>query len=68
MVSDSDHIIKYNPKIIRDIFKHKEEFHQSQAGLPIEEKIRILVELQKVALTIRPRLDENDYRAVWQLQ
>jgi hypothetical protein len=53
---------------VAEIFKNKKARHQQQARLPIEEKVRILVELQKIALTIRPRKTEGDQRRVWQLQ
>ncbi len=36
-----------------DLFKAKERFHKEQAKLPFEEKIRIVVELQKIANNIR---------------
>ncbi|MGB9877369.1 MAG: hypothetical protein ACPLPS_06335 [bacterium] len=36
-----------------EIFKGKERFHKEQAKLPFEEKIKILVELQKIARNIK---------------
>ncbi len=36
-------------KKIEDLFKVKELFHKEQAKLPFEEKIKILVRLQKIA-------------------
>jgi len=36
-------------KEIEDIFKAKSELHKKQANLPIEEKIKILVRLQRIA-------------------
>jgi hypothetical protein len=53
--------------LVAGIFRKKEEFHRRQARLPIEEKIRILIELQKISLTIRPRRGRDDRRMVWQL-
>lgn len=50
------------------IFKQKKEFHQKQALLPIEEKVRILIELQKIALTIRPRVEPDDKRMIWEIR
>jgi len=37
------------------------------AKLPIETKIRILVELQKIALTVRPKAGPDDARMVWEI-
>jgi hypothetical protein len=51
----------------RAIFRQKEEFHRSQARLPIEEKIRILVELQKIAISVQPAKGQTDRRMVWRL-
>ena len=46
-------IIKDNRIVTRqDLFKKKEEFHREQANLPFEEKIKILVQLQKIASNI----------------
>lgn len=67
MKNDKDNIIKYNREIVSDIFRRKKEFHRRQARLPVEEKIKILIELQKIALTIRPRKGVEDRRAVWKL-
>lgn len=49
---------------IEKIFKAKEQFHIKQAKLPIEEKVRILVELQKIACNINPKLDKNK---IWKI-
>jgi hypothetical protein len=49
------------------IFRQKENFHRAQARLPVEEKMLILIELQKIALSIRPRKQPNDRRVVWQI-
>jgi len=48
-------IIIKNGKIVTrsDLFKKKEDFHREQAKLPFEEKIKILVNLQKIANSIR---------------
>ncbi|MBN1127406.1 MAG: hypothetical protein JXA71_00365 [Chitinispirillaceae bacterium] len=67
MTADPDTYLHYNKEIVFDIFRKKEEFHCSQARLPIEEKIKILVELQKMALTIRPKQGEDDKRTVWRI-
>jgi hypothetical protein len=54
-------------EIIQNIFRQKEEYHRAQARLPIEEKIKILVELQKMSLTIRPKQGEADKRIIWRI-
>ena len=65
MANDPDKIFQYNKDLVQKIFKQKEEFHLDRARLPIEEKIKILIELQKIALTIRPRHGDDDRRMVW---
>lgn len=68
MTRDNDKIIKYNRNIVQRIFKNKVSFHREQACLPIEEKIRILVELQEIVLKTRPVIDPMDNRRVWDLR
>lgn len=48
-------IIMKNGKVVTrsDLFKKKEDFHKEQAKLPFEEKIKILVNLQKIANSIK---------------
>jgi hypothetical protein len=67
MVSDRNNVIQYHKELIADIFKKKDEFHRKQSRLPIQEKIRILIELQKISLTIKPKCGPDDKRMVWQL-
>lgn len=67
MAAKPDGYIQYNRELVQTIFRQKEEFHRAQARLPIEEKVKILVELQKMALTIRPKRGEDDKRMVWQI-
>lgn len=52
---------------IEKIFKAKEEFHRQQARLPIEEKIKILVEFQKMAIAIPTPAKENKFKMVWEI-
>ncbi len=47
----------------KKLFRDKESFHKSQAQLPFEEKIKLLVELQKIASEIRP----SENRIVWKV-
>jgi len=44
--------LKEDKKTIEDIFTEKRERRQKLANLPIEEKIKILIELQKIASQI----------------
>lgn len=52
---------------IEKIFKAKEEFHKERARLPIEEKIKILVELQKLAIDIPTASKERSFKMVWDI-
>jgi len=67
MAKNSAELFQYNTDIVKQIFKNKENFHRQQARLPIEEKIKILVELQKISLTLQPNRGSGDTRVVWQL-
>jgi hypothetical protein len=68
LAAKPDSYIQFNKEIVRNIFKQKEKYHLAQARLPIEEKVKILVELQKMALTVRPKQGEDDKRIVWQIK
>ena len=48
-------IVTRNNRIItrRELFKEKEVFHKEQAKLPFREKIKILIQLQRIATSIR---------------
>ena len=54
-------IITKNNKVITrsDLFKKKKVFHKEQANLPFEEKIKILVNLQKIANSIQKLPEKN---------
>lgn len=52
---------------IQRIFKAKEQFHKDRARLPIEEKIKILVELQKLAIDIPTTSKEHRFKMVWNI-
>ena len=52
---------------VTKIFAAKEQFHKERANLPIEEKIRILVELQKLAIKIPTVSKEDRFRMVWDI-
>jgi len=57
-------IMEKNKTITRkELFEAKEKFHKSRAKMPFEEKIRILVELQKISYGIRP----DKKKTVWKI-
>ena len=43
-------------------FRENEKFHEDRARLPFEEKVKILVELQKIAAGIRPEMKKSVWR------
>ena len=47
-----------------ELFARKEQFHKNQAKLPFEEKIRILVNMQKIASRIKGK---SKKRRVWKI-
>ena len=65
--SEEMKIIMKDNKIItrRELFKRKERFHKELAKLPFEEKIKILVRLQKIAYDIRKPSGEK--RKAWKI-
>ncbi len=52
-------------ELANQIFKEKEERRKKMANLPIEEKMRILVKLQKIAVSVHPGLKRKGIP--WQL-
>lgn len=60
-------IIMKNGKVVtrRDLFKKKEDFHKEQAKLPFEEKIKILVNLQKIANSIKRSKEKQEM--IWKM-
>ncbi|MEW6200763.1 MAG: hypothetical protein AB1546_02220 [bacterium] len=59
-------IWKDNKAITRsELFESKERFHKERAKMPFEEKIKILVRLQKIASSIRN--DPEEKRRVWKI-
>lgn len=67
MKNNQENFILFNKKTVSDIFNKKKKFHRRQAQLPIEEKIKQLVMLQKIALKIRPKNSKEDNRMVWKI-
>ncbi len=52
-------------KEVKTIFDSKTEYHKSKANLPIEEKIKILIELQKIGKVANPLLTKH--KRVWKI-
>jgi hypothetical protein len=50
---------------VQNIFDSKKEFHIKQAKLPIEEKIKILIELQKLGKIVNPEKTKD--KRVWKI-
>lgn len=50
---------------IEDLFREKELFHKELAKLSFEEKMKILVRLQKIANTIQPSLKKK--KMIWKI-
>jgi len=50
---------------IGDLFKAKESFHKELAKIPFEEKIKILVRLQKIANSIQTSSKEK--QRIWKI-
>jgi len=48
---------------IEKLFKAKDLFHRELSKMPFDEKIKILVQLQKIADGVRPSLKRN--QRVW---
>jgi len=63
--------IKNNAKSVHcyalKIFEAKDRFHKDQAKLPIEEKVKILVELQKIVLETQINTHSDKLKQVWKL-
>jgi len=59
--------IKYHNEFVDRVFEGKKEYHRNAAKLPIEEKVRILVELQKIAVGMKNKDTAKKNRIVWQI-
>jgi len=68
MTGNPDSCIQYNRELVEKIFRKKETLHRDRALLPIKEKVKILVDLQKMALTLHPKKDKDDNRVPWQIE
>jgi len=58
--------ISREDQIIGNIINKKKKLRNNQANLPIEEKIKILIELQKITVNIKKSEGKNDNRIVWE--
>lgn len=50
---------------VQKIFESKIDFHRSKARLPIEEKIKILIVLQKIGKIANP--EQTKDKKVWKI-
>ena len=50
-----------------EIFGAKREFRKDLSRLPIEEKIEILIELQKIVTSTRKKSPDDPLRRVWDI-
>jgi len=56
------------PQTIEELFEAKRKYHQHLARLPIEKKVEILVELQKIAVGVLPKSKQKKMRKmIWKL-
>ena len=53
---------------LKKLIEQKERAHAAARALPILEKIKIIVELQKLDLLLHPLKGPDDHRRVWQLE
>lgn len=54
-------------ELVDRIFESKEKYHRNAAKLPIEEKVRILVELQKIAVNVKKESAKEKNMIVWRI-
>jgi len=59
--------IRHHADPVDRVFESKKEYHRNAAKLPIEEKVRILVELQKITVNVRGKDAAKETRRVWQI-
>lgn len=52
---------------MRETFEKKDALHRQHAALPIEEKVRMLVELQKITLAASKAREPGEKRKAWVL-
>lgn len=54
-------------RLLKNIFDNKEKYHLSQAKLPIEEKIKLLVQLQKLTIEVRAQVKLKEQNYIWKI-
>ena len=52
---------------LEELWQKKREFHLSLARLPFEEKIRMLIELQKIAVATAKFRKREEFVMVWSI-
>jgi hypothetical protein len=60
-----------NKNLIDKIAESKRRFHKKRAEMSFEDKVKIIIELQKIDAEIRkrnPRQQKTNIHRVWQLQ
>ncbi|MFO7891012.1 MAG: hypothetical protein R6V04_11800 [bacterium] len=55
-------------KYASKVFEAKHRYHKNQAQLPIEKKIKILIELQKMVINIQNNPDNDKSKFVWKIK
>jgi len=50
------------------VFEAKDKYHKDQAKLPIEKKIKILIELQKMVINIQNNSDNDKSKFIWKIK
>lgn len=58
---------KNDNDFINQLFEKKKNIHRKLAALPIEEKIKILVKLQEIYVTIQTQKGIKTDKIVWKL-
>ena len=54
-------------RLLKKIFDNKEKYHLSRAKLPIEEKIKLLVQLQKLAIEVKAQVKLKEQNFIWKI-
>lgn len=52
-------------ELAEKIFESKKEFHKRKASLPVEDKIKYLIEMQKIAIETNP--EKSKGKRVWKI-
>lgn len=55
-------------KYASKVFEAKNQYHKNQAKLSIEEKIKILIELQKIVINIQNNPNNDKSKFVWKIK